>query len=101
MTWHKVVFTSEEVARGRALELQNLFMDLFMRNRAPADAGMFGARAVMKNEYFFSPGAMLIAGPIVMGYAAVECDPPKRSEVALLVSHAAAESIPFAPEITE
>jgi len=99
MGWYKVTMTPAEVVSGRAILLQDALADLFIRFAGPRDAAMFSSSDVMKNEYFFSPGAVRIAAPIIAAYAGVACEAPKRSELHMLVVNADAEAVSFAPEI--
>ena len=98
MSWYKVTFTPREIVDGRAMQMQNAFETIFLATAGPRDAGLFSARNIMANEYFFSPGAARIAMSVIRTYSGAECPAPRRSEVGILVSHAGAEGIPFEPE---
>lgn len=97
MKWYKVAMSPEDVAAYKGKGLQDAFAELFVDIGGPPDAGMFGSLEVT-GDYFFSPGAVRIAGPLIEGFAGFECPAPTRSEVAILVAHSDAEDIPFAPE---
>jgi len=98
MRWYKVGMSASDVTNGSAMRLQNTFSDLFMRLGGPEEAGMFSGLSVVRNDYFFSPKAVRIASAIIAAYAGIECDAPKRSEVAMLVVNRGAEAVPFASE---
>ena len=90
--------TVGDVADGKAMRLQDLFADLFVKLGGPEEAGMFGSMDVMSNDYFFSPEAATIALPLITAYGGVECAAPKRSQVSYLVVNQGARNVPFAPE---
>lgn len=98
MNWHKVTLSHDDISAGRHIQLQEAFEAVFIASAAPADAGMFGGREASVHFYYFSPGAVRIFGAVVERYSGVECPAPARSGVNILVSHAGAEGIPFAPE---
>jgi hypothetical protein len=87
-----------DVAGGKAMQMQEAFEKFFMRHLGPEDAAMLGDMDVMSNDYFFSPGAAAIAMPVIRAYGGIECEAPKRSTVALLVTNHGARRVPFAPE---
>ena len=93
--WYKVTLSVSEVASGKGIILQEQFSALFIAAGAPRDAGMFGSRDVMLNIYYFSPGAIGFAMPLILAFAGVECQPPTKSEVHALVSHTDTGDIPI------
>jgi hypothetical protein len=98
MGWRKVSLSIQDVASGKGIQLQVAFEAVFIGLGAPKDAGMFGGLTLGTNDYFFSPGAVNIAGPIVEGYGGIECKAPKLSELAILVARGNLSSVPFSPE---
>jgi hypothetical protein len=98
MVWRKVALAPAEVAAGKHVRLQDEFAAIFMALGGPRDAGMFGSLAADASDYFFSPGAVRIAGPMIDRYAGAECPAPRLSEVALLVVSNGGDFIPFSSE---
>ena len=101
MSWYKVEFTPQEVVDGKALQMFEAFSEIFLRLGGPKDAGLFSegmSSTSVKNEHYFSPGAVRIAHALIALYNGVPCKTPKRSEVAFLVTDASASAIPFASE---
>jgi hypothetical protein len=97
MPWNKVTLSHEDIAALKHMKLQEAFTQIVMVHGAPKSVGMFSDPTIGMHEYYFSPGAVLIAGPLLAGYSGVECAAPKRSSVHLLVGHDGSEAIPFAP----
>jgi hypothetical protein len=98
MPWYKVTLSHEDIAVRRGITLQESFADLFVAYGAPKGAAMFSNPTIGIHEYYFSPAAAELAEVLIAGYSGVPCDAPTRKEVHILVSHAGAEDIPFAPE---
>lgn len=83
-SWYKVQFLSSELeAPARGVRLQNEYSRLYVRHRGPKDALLMANGA--RDEYYFSPGAMLIAESLVLAAGGVACNRPQRSQVNLLV----------------
>jgi len=99
MPWYKVTLTHADIAAQKHQFLQNAFTLIATSHHAPKDAAMFFDPTIGVHEYYFSPGAVLIAMPMLATYCGVECDAPARSSVRLLVGHDKSEAIPFAPEM--
>lgn len=100
MPWYKVTLSKADIRAGKIGSLQDGFEALFIALGGPGNAGMFGGLELGGHKYYFSPGAARIAGALIARYAGVECVPPKRSEVAILVADAGRlDEIPFAPEV--
>jgi hypothetical protein len=98
MGWYKVTMLPAEIVNRKAIRLQEAFADVFVKLGGPEDAGMFGSLDVMRNEYFFSPGAVRIFEPAIVAYGGIQCEAPKRSEVAMLVVNHDARAVSFAVE---
>ena len=96
--WYKITLSNAEFAAGKGVELQNAFTDVFLGLAGPDEAGMFACRQIGKHDYFFSPGAVRIAKPIIDLYAGVECATPKLSELTSLIATVGAAKVHFAPE---
>ncbi len=98
-SWYKVHFTfSEAGVRAKAIRLQNDYSRIFVKNRGPNDALVFTDREHNREhyDYYFSPGAMRIAGPLVLASGGVPCERPDRSQVTLAVGkiHAVERVLP-------
>jgi hypothetical protein len=96
MSWYKVTFSVDEMASGRHHGLCNGFSALFIAAGAPKNAGMFADADVMTNAYYFSPGAIAIAKPLIAIYAGVECEAPSKSAIKSVVLRDDGGDIPFA-----
>jgi hypothetical protein len=96
VSWYKVEFSPEEIVQGNASKLQEVFQNLFIGLGGPKDMGMF--TELGSNVYFFSTGTATIGAILKRGYAAVECSPPKRSGLSMLVVNFSGRHVPFGPE---
>jgi hypothetical protein len=97
MSWQKITLSTNAVANGDGSRLQHAFSELFMIAAAPIEAGMFGSKDVGRNDYFFSPEASRLAQSLILSFGGIFCDPPRRSDVIILVAHEGAPQVPFAP----
>lgn len=87
-SWYKVHFVfSEPGVRGKAIRLQNDYSRIFVKNRGPNDALVFTDQEHNQQhyDYYFSPGAMRIAGPLVLASGGIPCSRPDRKQVTLAV----------------
>jgi hypothetical protein len=86
--WYKVHFTfSEAGVRAKAVKLQNDYSRIFVKNHGPKDALVFTDQEHNDQhyDYYFSPGAMRIAGPLILASGGVPCVRPDRNQVTLAV----------------
>ena len=97
MSWYKVTLSNEDIAAFKHMALQERFIELFVANGGPRDAGMFDSPEIGVHEYYFSPGATRIALALIASYGGVECSSPAKSETHPLVIEGDAEQIPFRP----
>lgn len=79
--WHKITFSLNDIARGRHGALQDEFWPRLIVAGSPLDAVLFMSTDPTSNDYFFSPGAVQIAEPLIAKYSGVECSAPARSDV--------------------
>ncbi len=98
-SWYKVHFIfSEAGVRAKAIKLQNEYSRIFVKNRGPKDALVFTDQEHNEQhyDYYFSPGAMRIAGPLVLASGGVPCARPDRKQVTLAVGsiHSADRVLP-------
>ena len=87
-SWYQVGFVfSEADARAKAVKLQNEYSRIFVKHRCPKEALVFTDREhnAQHYDYYFSPGAMRIAGPLVLSSGGVPCARPDRNQVTLAV----------------
>ncbi len=95
--WYKVTMAHSEAGMfGRGKKLQDAFAILFVVTKAPHNAAMFGRRAsdFETYDYFFSPDAASIAGPLLESYSAVKCSRPAYDDyISLLVGHSGAADV--------
>ncbi|MFZ0795006.1 MAG: hypothetical protein WAM65_14645 [Candidatus Korobacteraceae bacterium] len=87
-SWYKVGFVfSEAGVRAKAVKLQNEYSRIFVKHRGPKDALVFTDREHNDQhyDYYFSPGAMLIAESLVLSAGGVPCARPDRDRVTLAV----------------
>lgn len=84
MSWYKVhIPSSEPDAAIRGVRLQNDYSRIFVKRRGPKDALLLANAA--RDDYYFSPGAVLIAESLVLDSGGVPCPRPERGQVSLLV----------------
>lgn len=88
--WYVVRFPRSEAAiAGKAMSLQNEYAAIFLSSGGPRDALVLTSSALdFENEnwdYYFSPGAMRIAGDLVIARGGTPCDRPDRDRVNLAV----------------
>jgi hypothetical protein len=95
MPWYRVGLSTTEVAAEKYAKLQTTFDILFKASSSPEDAAMFESNNP-KYIYYFSPGAVAIAMPLISAYSGVECSAPSEANVTLLIGHDTKRSIPFA-----
>ena len=86
--WYRVALNDEDLATGREMALQREFEELFIRAKTPDDAAMFTSEDDLPPYlYFFSPAAGAIATDLIRRHAGIECDPPARADVSLVVGN--------------
>jgi hypothetical protein len=85
----------DDISARKHMALQDGFTKIFIANRGPGDAGMYQSLEFGVHEYFFPPGAVRIALPLIVAYGGVECPAPTRAEVKPSVVDSANEDCPF------
>jgi hypothetical protein len=93
MSWYKVTLPMKECGiTGKGKELQDAFGTLVIANAAPIDAAMFSQQSKDFESvfYYFSPGAIRIAGTLIESYNPVACEAPLQGTVSLAVGDARA-----------
>ncbi len=85
--WYKVVFSVTETGHTQAASLQLAFETLFKFRGQPKDAVLFAdlMRSSDVRRFIFSPGAVRIAGILLVSHGAVECKSPRKQDVVLCV----------------
>lgn len=94
MSWYKVDLSPEDINASRYVALQETFEDLFAASGSPENAGMFES-AIPDYVYYFSPGAVVIAMPLISAFHGVPCAAPAESSVKALVFKGDLEDVPF------
>jgi hypothetical protein len=86
--------SDEDIRAHRYTRLQREFEAIFMTHGGPRDAAMFSNQDPARDhEFYFSPGALRIAGDIIRRYGGAPCETPSQSEAALLVGEADARRL--------
>ena len=98
MSWYKVTLSDADIAARKHMEMRDIFQELFVIVRWPKDAAVYGTPESWNHDYYFSPGATVIALPLIVSYSGVECEAPARSSLRPLLVAASELEIPFAPE---
>ncbi len=91
--WYKVTLPFAEAGiAGKAMALQNAFGELLIASGGVRDAAMFSNRDENYEWcfYYFSPGAVRLAKPLIDAYGGVTCPAPKRGTVDLQAGDASA-----------
>ena len=89
MTWKLVTLGAGEHRNGA--DLQTKFEEAFNGSRTPSDAGMFSNHhADHRYQYYFSPGAARIFGPMLEEVDAIDTKAPLAGSVTFLAGDAAA-----------
>jgi len=96
MKWYSITLPDEQTGNDRHTILRDAFAHLFTRLGVPPEVGMFAHSVNGKEAYYFSPGAVQIARPLLIAYGAVECEPPQREELSLVFGHSECDNLPFA-----
>ena len=86
-SWYKVAFPTTEAGHVEGASLQYAFEMLFNFRGKPNEAALFIDRSSSSGtrQFYFSPGAVLIAGVLLVAHGAVACSAPRRDEVMLCV----------------
>jgi hypothetical protein len=98
MQWFKVTLSDEDIAALKNSALQDEFDQIFTAFASPMDAAMFCAPEAWIHDYYFSPGAAMIAMSLIDRYGGAKCPPPTKSAVRLLVGHTGSEAISFSTQ---
>jgi hypothetical protein len=77
MPWYKISLSGDDIALGKGIRLQEAFGALHFAHGSPKDAALF-ASGIEPRIYYFPPGAIEIAQPILSGYEVIECKPKFR-----------------------
>lgn len=85
--WYRLIFSADDLAAARHLELEGHFEKFFLAAGSPEDATLFGGLGPGQTIYYFSPGAARIAMKLINHLAAVPCPAPAMSEVVFIAGH--------------
>jgi hypothetical protein len=89
MPWKKVTLSPADISAGRAMLLQETFSKRWMELGAPSRAVMYGNKDTIRDghQFYFSPAAVEIAGPLLTLHEAVECPAPTQGSFVVLVKN--------------
>jgi hypothetical protein len=94
MGWKVVTLTNDSDGLAKAVKLQDSFEHLFISDLAPMNSRMYGSRSIVDgNNFWFSPGAVAIAGLLLESFGAKECEAPDIQNLTFLVGNASVEGI--------
>jgi hypothetical protein len=89
--WYKVTVPASEAGLlGNGKRVQDAFVVVFMSAKSTHNAAMFGRPSDDFDTYdfFFSPDAWNLAGPLLESYSAVKCERPLNDgRIRLRVGH--------------
>jgi hypothetical protein len=87
MSWKKVTLSGHDIGAGAEHRLQEDFATRLIAAGAPHDAVVYGNldTAVEGFHFFFSPAAVVIAGPLLDSYSPVDCSEPVPGSFVVLV----------------
>ena len=86
--WYKIRFPFSQLGlHGKAMKLQTAYKRIFIASGGPPDAFVLASHepALADHWYYFSPGAMRIAGHLIRTYGATTCPQPELHRLKLLV----------------
>ena len=81
--WYRIMFTADDIAAAKHLELKGHFERFFLGAGSPTDAGLFKGLEPNQNIYYFSPGAARIATKLIAHLAATPCQPKQCRRLSL------------------
>lgn len=87
MTWYKVTFTMDEVARGDHMKIQDEFLNAVMAAGSPRDLAMFGRLEDSFVIRYFTPASATHCAALLSTYSAVPCDNPGNDDMSLVSGH--------------
>ncbi len=90
MSWFKIHLTFQQVQKSVVRRIQDEFEGLWSELKGPEDAAMFDdlKPATQGKTIYFSPGSTKFMMDIINQYLGEETEPPRSSDVVLLVGHA-------------
>ena len=93
MSWKVVTISPDDMAAGRAMELQNGFAAIWMSVGAPPSAAMYGDKSIAddrKFHFYFTPAAALLALAFLESFGAVDCPNQDATKLAVHVANSGA-----------
>lgn len=85
--WYRVVFSADDVAAAKHLEVQGHFEKFYRSAGSPEDATLFRGLEPGQTIYYFSPGAARISMKLIHHLSAIEGPAPAMAEVTYLAGH--------------
>lgn len=96
MSWHKVLFTFEQIEQERALlELGKKFEQIYITAQGPSDMALFSDNEYQDNRIniYFTPGCSPACDNLISEYNGVECDAPDIEHVSMVTGNDDAEDL--------
>jgi hypothetical protein len=88
-SWSKVTLSDADIIASKDIALENEFEALFVANHRPKNAAMFeNLEWTLGQQFYFSPGGVMIAKILIQNYAGIECPPPSLAPLSLRVGNA-------------
>jgi hypothetical protein len=96
MSWHKVVFTLNQIEKQRALlELEKKFEKIYLDFDGPSDMALFSDNEYQDNKIniYFTPGCSPACDHLLAEYKGVPCKAPDVEHVTLVTGNDDAEDL--------
>ncbi len=75
--WYRIIFSADEIAAAKHLELEGHFKHLFETAGSPKGAALFKRVEDGRTAYYFSPEAAKAGTKLITHVAAAESAPPE------------------------
>jgi hypothetical protein len=97
-TWYKVTLSDQDIIAGKGLQLQNEYTMFHIQDwQSRRDALMLDSGDALDHTYYFSPGAVRLALPLILRWGGKPCPVPSPKGLAKLVGSTEALRVAFAP----
>ena len=96
MSWHKVLLTSNQIEKERALlELEKRFEKIYIDFQGPSDMALFSDNEYHDNKIniYFTPGCSPACDRLIDEYKGVECKAPDVERVTIVTGNDDAEDL--------
>jgi hypothetical protein len=85
--WYRLIFSADDIAAAKHLEMEGHFERFFLAAGSPEDAALFRQVDAGRTIYYFSPGAAKIATKIIAHLGAAKSAPPATPEAVFIAGH--------------